>query len=285
MNYRHHFHAGNFADVLKHIALVEILQKLKEKEKPFCVIDTHAGIGLYDLEEDPAQKTGEYLTGIGKLLEMKRVPDGLLPYLKTVRSFNAPRPGKEDSLYHYPGSPELVRSLMREKDRLFLSELHPEDFKKLKMRLGKDPRVHVYAQDGYVSLKSFLPPLERRGLVLIDPPFEKRDEWKALKSGLKEALKRFQNGIYLVWFPIKAAKTVRAFYDSLLDLEIEEVLLIEYLLRTPKDETQLNGCGLIVLNAPWQFDKKMKAYLSFVQKALGHTKSGKITVMPLKNKE
>lgn len=282
MNYRHHYHAGNFADVVKHLALVDILRKLKEKEKPFCVIDTHAGIGLYDLEGDPSQKTGEYLEGIAKLAALEKVPEGMGTYLNIVKSFNAPRPGGGDALYRYPGSPEMIRSLLREKDRLFLSELHPEDFKKLKARFVRDHRVHAYAQDGYTSLKAFLPPLERRGLVLIDPPFEKKDEWAMLKAGLKDALKRFQNGTYLVWFPIKAAKTVRAFYHSLLDLAVEEILLIEYLLRPPKEDSLLNGCGLIVLNPPWQFEEKMEKYLTFLQKVLGHARDGKVNVVKLK---
>ena len=171
MNYRHLYHAGGFADVFKHVVLSLVLRRLAEKDTPFCVLDTHAGIGRYDLETPAAQKTGEYRQGIAKVLLAKDAPAELGPYLDLIRALN---PG--GALRWYPGSPLVEQRLTRPQDRLVLMELHPEDARTLKRSFAGDPRVGVHHEDGYLGVKAFLPPKERRGLVLIDPPYEERDE-------------------------------------------------------------------------------------------------------------
>jgi 23S rRNA (adenine2030-N6)-methyltransferase len=253
MNYRHAYHAGNFADVLKHLVLALVIDYMKRKDAPFRVIDTHAGCGRYALGSVQAGKTGEWCGGIGRLLgpDIKPLPPDVAkvmrPYLDAVRSEN-PTP----QLEIYPGSPLIARHLMRQQDVLVANELHPEDWAGLKSAIGRDRRVKLLALDGWVALKSLLPPKERRGVVLVDPPFEQEGEFDRLSEGLAEALRRFETGVYIAWYPIKDPKPIAAFHSALGAITGPELLRLELMIRGPGNTPdRLNGCGLIVANPPF----------------------------------
>jgi 23S rRNA (adenine2030-N6)-methyltransferase len=260
MNYRHAYHAGNFADVVKHAALALLIERLKAKDTPVCVLDTHAGIGRYDLSSIEAGKTGEFRDGILRVLasDPKTLPAELEPYLSVVRGLNK---GRGD-LRWYPGSPRLALDLLRPHDKLILLELHPEDARTLSALFAGDARVSVRNADGYVGLKAFLPPKERRGLVLIDPPFERRDEFERLVRGVRQAHRRWATGQYLVWYPIKDRGPVAAFHAALKASGIARVLVAELLLRPATDPERLNGCGLIFINPPWRIEATIEPLLA-----------------------
>ncbi|WP_323991203.1 23S rRNA (adenine(2030)-N(6))-methyltransferase RlmJ [Nguyenibacter sp. L1] len=245
MNYRHAFHAGNFADCMKHVLLVLILQALARKPAAFSVLDTHAGIGRYNLTGEQAGRTGEWRAGIGRLLESAApgVPDA---YLDLVRRAGAPAA--------YPGSPLIAAMMLRPQDRLVCCELHPEDSRALRAVFAGNPQVSVHARDGYQALGALLPPREaKRGLVLIDPPFEQPDEFARLAAGIATAHRRFATGIIAAWYPIKNRAPVRAFRDSLRDSGIRDIVALELTLRPPLDPARLNGSGLVVVNPPYGF--------------------------------
>lgn len=259
MNYRHAFHAGNFADVLKHAVLARIVTHLKQKETPFRVIDTHAGIARYDLAGDEASRTGEWRDGIGRLLgdDAEPLPTDvaavLEPYLAVVRDLN----GGSGALRIYPGSPLVARRLMRPQDRLVVNELHPADHRALAGLFAKDRQTKVMELDAWVALKALLPPKERRGIVLIDPPFEQPGEFDRLADGLVEAVKRFAVGQYVLWYPIKDPKPIAKFLHGLGRLGIDKLYRLELMIRAPNDPTRLNGCGLVVLNPPHPVTQEM----------------------------
>jgi 23S rRNA (adenine2030-N6)-methyltransferase len=252
MNYRHAYHAGNFADVLKHLVLALVIDYMKRKEAPFRVIDTHAGCGRYALGSIQAAKTGEWRGGIGRLLgpDVRPLPldvaTVMAPYLDAVRSENS-----APHLEVYPGSPLVARRLMRAQDVLVANELHPEDGAELKSVLGRDRRVKLLAIDGWFALKSLLPPKERRGVVLIDPPFEDEGELTRLAEGLAEALRRFESGVYVVWYPIKDLKPIAAFHGALAAIAGPEMMRVELMIRGGNTPDRLNGCGLVVANPPY----------------------------------
>src|SRR5262252_6272545 len=228
MNYRHAYHAGNFADVLKHAVLVRVIEYMKRKDTPFRVIDTHAGAGRYALTSRQATSTGEWQAGIARLLGPMARPlppaaaGYLAPYLEAVKAENCPL-----RLAVYPGSPSIALRLLRPQDRLIANELHPEALAQLKAAIGRDPRAKLLALDAFVALKSLLPPKERRGVVLIDPPFEAPGELLRVADGLAAALKRFATGIYLAWYPGKDAKAINRFHSNLASLAAERVLRVE----------------------------------------------------------
>lgn len=273
MNYRHIYHAGNFADVMKHFILTLLLQKLCQKDKPFFVLDTHAGIGKYDLTEEAAQKTREYEEGIGKLYTLTGVPDIFQPYLTCVRALNTP-----SDLRFYPGSPLIIKHFLRPQDRMALCELHPEDATTLQQHIGKTKGVMVRHEDAYTALKAFLPPQERRGLVLIDPPFEQKDEFEQLIKGLKEAYRRFATGIYAIWFPIKNRPPIDSFYEMLTHSGIPNILAAEFLMAPPDTPERLNGCGMVFINPPWQLDDTLKETLPLLMSYLGKGEKGGVDV-------
>ncbi|EME68390.1 external DNA catabolism protein [Paramagnetospirillum caucaseum] len=259
MNYRHAYHAGNFADVMKHAVLALVVAGLKRKETPFFALDTHAGIGAYDLEAPQADKTGEYLGGIARVLDAPDPPAELEPYLAVVRSWNA-----GGALRRYPGSPELLRGLMRPQDRMALVELHPEDVETLRSRFHGDRRVGVHHLDGYTAAKGLLPPPERRGLVLMDPPFEVRNEFERLLAALHRTRKLWPNGITLAWYPIKGREPVEAFYREVAGQGGPQTLAAELLLRPAEDPFKLNGSGLLVVNPPWQLRENLDRILPWL---------------------
>lgn len=274
MNYRHIYHAGNFADVIKHYVLSLVMQKMHEKETPFCAIDTHAGIGLYDLKAQEVEKTLEYQGGIQKLFELAAVEASFEAYLKIVASYNH----GYDQLVCYPGSPYILRAFLRKQDRLRLSELHPQDYATLQQHFKHDSQVEVFHQSGYISLKSLLPPSERRGVILIDPPFEKREEFDDLLKGIVNAYKRFATGIYLIWFPLKDLNNVKKFYANLKALHIPKILCVEFYTNKSEASLKLSGSGLIMINPPWQIDQILTTNLKILMSYLSCTGKGEANV-------
>ncbi|MGH8212645.1 MAG: 23S rRNA (adenine(2030)-N(6))-methyltransferase RlmJ [Rhodanobacteraceae bacterium] len=277
MNYRHAFHAGNFADVFKHALLLALLDALAAKDKPLCYLDTHAGAGKYALDETHALKTGEWREGVGRLFSSPQVPQSLQRYVGTIRVFN---PGGE--LRVYPGSPLLAANALRASDRLVLCELQPDEAKTLRALFRNDARAHVHARDGYAALKGLLPPVERRGLVLIDPPFEQQaQEFRAIETALKEAHARWPTGVYAVWYPIKRRATIRPFERWLAGRGWRGVSIAELLVRADDSPLRLNGCGMAIVNAPWQIDAAFASILSALQPVLAQEKGATYTLRTL----
>lgn len=265
MNYHHIFHAGNFADVFKHITLILLIESLKRKDTPFCYLDTHAGIGRYDLLAEAAQKTKEYEEGI-KQIWHNQSQSNVLPvidlYLKIIADIN-----EASQLRYYPGSPCIVRALLRPQDRMILTEFHPQEVEKLKQEFLQDHQVAVHFQDGYQALKAFLPPKERRGLVLIDPPYESADEFEQIIHGLQQALIRWATGIYAIWYPIKNRADTNKFINQLKQLT-NNVLVEEFMIYPDDVPTRLNGCGMAIVNPPWQLDQAMVSLTAWLTTVL-----------------
>ena len=269
MNYRHVYHAGNFADVHKHAVLTRLVVYLQQKEAGFRVLDTHAGRGLYDLGSEEAQKTGEYRDGIARLL-----PPGapspeagklLAPYLDVVRSLN-----EGTQIRRYPGSPRLVRALMRKQDRLSAIELHPQDCEALRREFSGDHRVRVTRLDGWLALGAHLPPKERRAIVLVDPPFEAGGEYDRLVDGLARAYRRFAAGVYCLWYPLKDGAPTRPFHDKLAALGIRRILCCELRVRSAgRDDTGLTGSGLVIVNPPFTLEDELRILLPDLARLLG----------------
>ncbi|MEZ4454541.1 MAG: 23S rRNA (adenine(2030)-N(6))-methyltransferase RlmJ [Nannocystaceae bacterium] len=271
MNYRHHFHAGNAGDVLKHLVLVLLLQHLRRKPAPFCVLDTHAGRGLYDLAGAAATRTGEHLDGIGRLWGWREPPPGIAEYLEVVARVHG---AAEGPLRHYPGSPTIARALLRPQDRLILCELHPEEHAALRLQIGRDPQVAVHHMDGYQGIRAFLPPKERRGLVLVDPPFERGDELAAAVAALVEGHRRFAGGIFAIWYPIKGRATIREFEAALRGSGIPKVLAVE-LLPYPDDRPdRLGGSGMVIVGPPYRLDEALRGLLPALAGRLDHRDAG-----------
>jgi 23S rRNA (adenine2030-N6)-methyltransferase len=303
MNYRHAFHAGNFADCFKHALLVWLLGALMRKPTALFVLDTHAGAGAYELEQgslarsregggvrapadvrtnrpgallipnlslgerggrgdvSPAQRTGEWRHGITRLLDDPPAP--LADYVELVRRLGL-----------YPGSPSIVRALLRPEDRLACCELHPEEHAALRQRFARDPQVAVHRRDGWEALGALLPPAERRGLVLIDPPYEAPGELDRLADGLRAGWARFRQGTFAAWYPIKHRTPVRAFFAAIDARGLRDVVAVELWLREPLDPTRLNGCGLLVVNPPWRFEADAARILPALLDRLGTRETG-----------
>ena len=255
MNYRHAFHAGNFADVVKHAALARVIAYLKEKPAAFRVIDTHAGAGLYDLGGPEASRTGEWREGVGKLVTAtldRAVRTLLAPYLEAIAALNA------GPLKLYPGSPMLLQHWLRPQDRLIACEKEPAAASALTTRLRGDKRAKAVAIDGYTALNAYVPPKERRGLVLIDPPFEQPDEFDALALGFTAAHRKWPTGIYALWYPVKDARETEKFSRRLTRLGIPRVLQAELILPA---RDGLRGSGLILVNPPWRLEDELGVLL------------------------
>lgn len=271
MNYRHAFHAGNFADVLKHAVLALVLIHQTKKPAPLRVLDTHAGTGLYDLLGAEAQRTGEWRNGIGRLLGPEALPipaDAaalLEPYLSCVKALNP-----QNALARYPGSPLLALAGLRPADRLIATELHPDDATLLKANLGSDHRAKVMAMDGWQAMRAMLPPKERRGLVLIDPPYEEAGELRRAVEGLREGLGRFATGTFMVWLPVKDRRTTSAFKDQVraLGLASEKQVWVELSTETLTTSTRLATCALLILNPPYGLLPQLQILLPFLSRRL-----------------
>ena len=263
MNYRHAFHAGNFADVVKHAVLALLIERLQAKDTAFRIIDTHAGIGLYDLSGDEATRTSEWQSGIGRLWGAKRPPalDAVLkPYLAAVAAANsAPEPAP---LVRYPGSPWIARHLFRKQDRLTAVELHPEDARALEVLFAGDVQVRTIALDGWLALGAFVPPKERRGIVLVDPPFEAPDEFSTMLAAFTEAYRKWPTGVYALWYPVKDLAAVDHLRLGLAKSGIRRLLRAELTIRDRDAEDTFNGTGLVICNPPWQFRKTLQTLLA-----------------------
>jgi 23S rRNA (adenine2030-N6)-methyltransferase len=263
MNYRHAFHAGNFADCVKHALLVWILRAIRRKETPFRVLDTHAGIGRYDLSSDEAQRTGEWRGGIGRLLDIADGP--LADYVAMVR---------EEGEGQYPGSPALAQRLLREQDRLVLVELHEEDHATLRAAFRGDPRIAIHRRDAYEAARALTPFPERRGLVLLDPPFEQPGEFERLAAAMAELQRRARSHLQAAWYPIKHRAPVRAFHTALREAGLRDVVAAELWLREPLDPQRLNGCGLAVVGAPFGFEAAARDILAALHERLSDGEKG-----------
>lgn len=276
MNYRHAYHAGNFADVVKHAVLVRIVEYLKLKEKAFRVVDTHAGIGLYDLSAEEARKTDEWRGGIGRLLDATLKPEIanlLSPLLEAVHAMNP-----EGGLRFYPGSPLIVRHLLRKQDRLSAIELHPADAALLRERFAGDFQARVIELDGWLALGAHLPPKEKRGLVLIDPPFEQEGEFDRLVDGLARAHRRWPGGIFALWYPLKDRAAVNRFRADLVETGIPKILDIRFEVRPPSPEPRLDGTGMIVVNPPYPLEAELRSLLPALKTLLAESPHAKWTV-------
>ncbi|MGC4025297.1 MAG: 23S rRNA (adenine(2030)-N(6))-methyltransferase RlmJ [Mesorhizobium sp.] len=269
MNYRHSFHAGNFADVMKHVTLVRILEYLKRKDKPFRVIDTHAGAGIYDLSAEQSARTGEWEAGIARL-ENASLPDHvtalLTPYLEAVGA--ARNIGKT----LYPGSPWITRHLLRRTDRLTAIELHPQDFEQLKQLFAGDIQVRAIHLDGWLSLGAHVPPKEKRGLILVDPPFELPGEFDRLVDGAIKAHHRWPGGVQSLWYPIKDRKAVAAYRDALSESGIPKILDLTLMIRSGGVVPTLDGCGMTIINPPFVLEEEMRLILPALARLLGEEK-------------
>ncbi|WP_340611778.1 23S rRNA (adenine(2030)-N(6))-methyltransferase RlmJ [Xenorhabdus bharatensis] len=271
LSYRHSFHAGNHADVLKHTVQSLIIESLKEKEKPFLYLDTHAGAGRYQLSGEHAERTGEYLEGIARIWQRDDIPQELSGYMKVVKALN-----QHGVLRYYPGSPLIARHLLREYDELNLSELHPSDFPLLRSEFSRDRRARVLREDGYQQLKSKLPPKTRRGLVLIDPPYELKSDYQNVVKGILEGYKRFATGTYALWYPVVLRQQIKRLVKDLEKTGIRKILQIELGVRPDSDQRGMTASGMIVINPPWKLEQQMNAVLPWLHQVLipegtGHT--------------
>jgi len=273
MNYRHVFHAGNSADVFKHAVLVLLLKALQKKEAPFCYLDTHAGAGRYDLAGASARRTNEAEGGIARLWGTGDLSPALGDYLEAVRTLNP-----SGRLRYYPGSPRLARRFLRAQDRMILVERAPEEFVALKKEFAADRQVTVQQQDGYAALKAHLPPKERRGLVLLDPPYEAVDEFAQVSSGLEAAHARWSGGVYAIWYPIKERRETQRFLQALAASGIRKILCAELALYPEDNALRLNGCGMAIVNPPWQLDAALERLLPELLERLRQVAAGRAQV-------
>jgi 23S rRNA (adenine2030-N6)-methyltransferase len=278
MNYRHAFHAGGFADVIKHIVLVRILTYLQEKQAPFRVIDTHAGAGLYDLTGEEARRSGEWLTGIARIMQARFSETTLpliKPYLDIVRAFNPDR-----DLKAYPGSPLIARALLRPQDRLTACEVEPKARKRLIDALRRDTQARVVDLDGWLALPAFVPPNERRGLVLIDPPYEQKDEFERLAEGFAEAFAKWPTGSYLLWYPVKSRRATDTLARHVAEVvsaskPAGKALRLEFSVAPQTADAALVSTGLLIVNPPWTLLGELKSILPELEKPLGQGGAGR----------
>ncbi|MDH1264139.1 23S rRNA (adenine(2030)-N(6))-methyltransferase RlmJ [Pseudomonas sp. GD03944] len=266
MNYRHAFHAGNHADVLKHLILCRLIALLSRKEAPFAYLDSHAGVGLYDLAGDQASRTEEWVDGIARLWQAEDLPDPLVDYLEVLRAMNP-----DGVLRHYPGSPELARLLSREQDRLHLNEKHPEDGRLLKENMAGDRRVAVHLGEGWHIARALLPTREKRVLLLIDPPFEKADEHIRCVESLNEAIGRMRQAIVAIWYPIKDERQLKRFYQDLSRSAAPKLLRVELFVHAPDDASRLAGSGLVISNPPWGLEDELRQLLPWLSARLAQS--------------
>jgi 23S rRNA (adenine2030-N6)-methyltransferase len=279
MNYRHAFHAGGFADVIKHIVLVRILLHLQEKPAAFRVIDSHAGAGRYDLTSDEAKRSGEWLTGIARIMQARfseQTTNLIRPYLDIVRAFN-PTPA---ALAAYPGSPLIARALLRPQDRLTACEVEPSARKQLIEQLRRDAQARVVDLDGWTALPAFVPPNERRGLVLIDPPFEAKEEFDRLAEGFSAAFAKWPTGSYVLWYPAKSRRATDELARSVAATAASvkpagKALRLEFSVAPQAAGAALVSTGLLIVNPPWTLQGELKTILPELEKPLGQGGAGR----------
>lgn len=282
MNYRHAYHAGSFSDVVKHVTLIALISALERKDTGFCFIDTHAGPGYYDLFSELANKGKEYEGGIEKVIQQEKPPQLIKSYLYCVHQINNQLTGSRfASLRYYPGSPMIARFMTRAQDRIIACELQPQEYQSLKSTFLGDKRISVHHMDGFLGLKALIPPREKRGLVLIDPPYENPDEFTRIAHSVPTALKRWEKGIFVIWYPIKEQIQKERFHRNLRQQISQPILNVELTIY-PDLPNHLNGCGLAIVNFPWKFTETMNALLPWLWKTLTINKQGEYKAMELK---
>ncbi|MBI4626492.1 MAG: 23S rRNA (adenine(2030)-N(6))-methyltransferase RlmJ [Verrucomicrobia bacterium] len=278
MNYRHRFHAGNFADVMKHALLVRLVHAMQKKDQGFLYLDTHAGRGSYDLAAaaagDSRARKPEWPDGIGRLWTGAAVPEVVAEYVGLTREFDRQKGNLEEAGRFYPGSPWFARRLARPQDRLAMCEKHPTECATLRAETGSVPRVSIDEMDGYVALRALLPPRERRALVLIDPPFEAQGEFAQIAVALGEALRRFPSGVFVVWYPLTERARVNAFFAAAIALRPPPTLVAELAIAGEMAGLKMRGCGLVVINPPWQIEREARAVLGYLAGALAQAAGG-----------
>ncbi|OOF70985.1 23S rRNA (adenine(2030)-N(6))-methyltransferase RlmJ [Rodentibacter caecimuris] len=270
LSYRHSFHAGNHADVLKHIVLILILENLKLKEKGFFYLDTHAGVGRYRLSSAESEKTAEFKEGIGRLWQRTDLPKDVAIYVDLIKKLNY---GNQE-LHYYAGSPLIAAQLLRSQDRALLTELHPTDFPLLRTNFKNFEQVSVKRDNGFQQLKSALPPRERRGLVLIDPPYELKEDYELVVRSVVEGYKRFATGIYAIWYPVVLRQQIKRMVRSLEETGIRKILQIELAIRPDTTQKGMTASGMIVINPPWTLEQQMKSILPYLTDVLAPEGTG-----------
>ncbi|PTY01069.1 23S rRNA (adenine(2030)-N(6))-methyltransferase RlmJ [Opitutus sp. ER46] len=278
MNYRHHYHAGNFADVMKHVLLVRLLRALQQKPKPYLYLDTHAGRGAYDLRAaaigDTLARTPEWPDGIGRLWHRAGLPEPVADYVALVREFDRARGNLESEVRYYPGSPVLASRVLRAEDRLALCEKHPAECDALRLEFGRrrtgpeGPGAAVQDMDGYTAIRAVLPPRERRALILVDPPYEAQDEFAQVATALGEGLKRFPSGVFALWYPLTERARVRDFLSAIVAGRPPATLVAELAIAGDEAARKLKGCGLVIVNPPWRFEAEARGTLGFLADVL-----------------
>ncbi|OBX04388.1 ribosomal RNA large subunit methyltransferase J [Gallibacterium genomosp. 3] len=269
LSYRHSFHAGNYADVLKHIVQLLILEALQQKEKGFLYLDTHAGAGLYSLQSFEAEKTAEFTEGIGYLWERDDLPEIISHYLQQVKQVNP-----KDKLNFYPGSPLLAANLLRPQDHAILTELHPSDYPLLRKNMQKFSNIQVKRENGFQQLKSALPPKERRGFVLIDPPYELKEDYQLVVDAIVEGYKRFATGTYAIWYPVVLRQQIKKMIHAFEATQIRKILQIELGIRPDSTQRGMTASGMIVINPPWKLESQMQEILPYLSEVLAPAGTG-----------
>lgn len=269
LSYRHAFHAGNFADVLKHSVLTLVLEYMTRKDKGFYYIDSHSGAGMYQLGDDYAQKTGEYKNGIAKLIENDDLPEALQPYIDLVKNLNQ----KTGELTLYPGSPGIARQFTRRQDSAHLFELHPTDIEHLKAYSQRWNKSHVKQSDGYQGVLGLVPPPNRRGVVLIDPPYELKEDYLKAVRTVVNAYKKFATGTYILWYPVVKRELVEQMQSAFTKSDVRNLTQVEYCQDADTEEYGMTGTGLFIVNPPWQLTSQLDEILPYLKTKLGHTES------------
>jgi 23S rRNA (adenine2030-N6)-methyltransferase len=269
LSYRHIFHAGGYADVFKHALLTGLLLSLRNKDKPYFYLDTHAGIGRYDLTHPWAQKNREFSNGIEMLLKHKDIPRSLIDYVKMVREENI-----EGDFRVYPGSPLVARKCMRSGDRMVLTELNRDDCAALGKLFSADRSTQVHCMDAYHGLKAFLPPPERRGLVLIDSSFDRAKEFARITEALQVAHKRWETGCFAIWYPLMEPSAMATFDRAIIATKIRKILKLDFALENPDWIATMRGCGMLIVNPPWQFEDDAATMLEWLWPVLSVKKTG-----------
>jgi 23S rRNA (adenine2030-N6)-methyltransferase len=269
LSYRHAFHAGNFADVLKHSVLTLVLDYMTRKDKGFYYIDSHSGAGIYQLSDEYAQKTGEYKNGIAKLIENDDLPEALQPYIDLVKNLNK----ETEELTLYPGSPGIARQFTRRQDSVHLFELHPTDIEHLKAYSQRWNKSHVKQSDGYQGVLGLVPPPNRRGVVLIDPPYELKEDYLKAVRTVVNAYKKFATGTYILWYPVVKRELVEQMQNAFTKSEVRNLTQVEYCQDADTEEYGMTGTGLFIVNPPWQLTSQLDEVLPYLKTKLGHTES------------
>ena len=269
LSYRHAFHAGNFADVLKHSVLTLVLEYITRKEKGFYYIDSHSGAGMYQLADEYAQKTGEYKDGIAKLIEQQDLPEALEPYIDLVKDLNR----EEAELSLYPGSPGIARQFTRRQDSAHLFELHPTDIEHLKEYSQRWNKSHVKQSDGYQGVLGLVPPPNRRGVVLIDPPYELKEDYLKAVRTIVNAYKKFATGTYILWYPVVKRELVEQMQSAFTKSDVRNVVQVEYCQKADTTEYGMTGTGLFIVNPPWQLSQQLEEILPYLKAKLGENET------------